>query len=276
MSPATPQYPENMAGRTAELLEAPRELSWLRWFPEAVCAVRDVSGSTSGGGSATSASAKVGGGMKLVSGFAFPDEDTFMALEIKADGSYQKPHLEAALPYVKDFACAIDGGAHVGTWSALLAKRFALVIAVEPAPDAFECLAQNMRPYQNVECRQVAVAHGSCSSAALALDAKQAKRGNTGGRYLSPDGVGSVQCQTIDSWNLKRLGFLKLDVEGYEPFALNGAAETLCRCKPIVLFEAKQFHVRYGLEPHAPETFLTSIGYRFLAAAGHDQIWGPA
>lgn len=212
--------------------------------------------------------------MKMVAGFAFPDADTFMSRQIKPDGTYQRSHLDAALKHVTDFSCAIDGGAHVGTWSALMAGRFTRVIAVEPAADSFECLVQNMGAHPNVECRQVALAHVSFSGARLALDAKQAKRGNTGGRYLSHEGSGSVQCQTIDSWGLKRLGFLKLDVEGYEPHALKGAIETLCRCKPVVLFEAKQFHVRYGLEPHAPETFLTSIGYRFLAAAGHDQIWG--
>jgi FkbM family methyltransferase len=215
--------------------------------------------------------------MKTVAGFAFPDADTFMAREIKPDGSYQRPHLDAALKHVTDFSCAIDGGAHVGTWSALMAGRFTRVIAVEPAADAFECLVQNMRPHANVECRNVALAGSNESGASLALDAKQSARGNTGGRYLSFAKKGSVVCQMVDSWSLKRLGFLKLDVEGYEPFALEGARETLCRCKPVVLFEAKQFHTdRYGLEPHAPEMFLASIGYRFLQAIGHDQIWGAS
>lgn len=214
--------------------------------------------------------------MKMHAGLAWPDADTFMVREVKADGSYQKSHLDAALKYVTDFSCAIDGGAHVGTWSALMAARFTRVIAVEPAADAFECLVQNVLAYKNVECKPVALSHVKLTGARLALDPKQAARGNTGGRYLAPEGDGTIVCEPIDSWDLKRLGFLKLDVEGFEPQALNGAKETLCRCRPIVLFEAKQFHVRYGLEPHAPEMFLTSIGYKFLAAAGHDQIWGSA
>ncbi len=214
--------------------------------------------------------------MKTVAGLAWPDADTFMCREVKADGSYQRPHLDAALKHVSDFSCAIDGGAHVGTWSALMAKRFTRVIAVEPAPDTFECLQQNMLGFTNVECRQIGLSHIKYFGGKLELDAKQTARGNTGGRYLSPDGVGTIACETIDSWDLKRLGFIKLDVEGFEPHALKGAAETLCRCKPIVLFEDKKFWTRYGLEPNEPQKFLASIGYRFIEAAGFDQIWGMA
>jgi hypothetical protein len=108
----------------------------------------------------------------------------------------------------------------------------------------------------------------------MALDPKEAARQNTGGRYVQ-DG-GEIPRITIDSLGLPSLGFLKLDVEGSEPFALMGARETLKRCRPIVLFEDKYHWIRYGLRPDAVEAVLRQAGYRSLARAGGDAIWGPA
>ncbi len=81
--------------------------------------------------------------------------------------------------------------------------------------------------------------------------------------------------ERIDDWQLPSCGFLKMDIEGSEPLALEGARATLARCRPIVLFEHKGFCRRYGLAPDATLTVLASCGYRHLETAGKDQIWGP-
>ena len=43
---------------------------------------------------------------------------------------------------------------------------------------------------------------------------------------------------TIDSLNLQRLDFLKIDVQGLEIEVVKGAMETIKRCKPIIVVEA--------------------------------------
>lgn len=214
--------------------------------------------------------------MKTVRGWAFPEADELMASELRPDGTYQAGHLDAALKYVTDWSIAVDGGAHVGTFSRILAARFARVIAVEPVPETFEALVTNMAHFGclTVDCRQVAL--GAASGAvSLTLDALQAARKNTGGYYVA--GGGTVAQVTIDSWCLPSLGLLKLDVEGSEPAALEGAMETLRRCRPIVLFEDKQLWVRYYGSPRdAAEQWLMKAGFRFLERAGCDQAWGLA
>ncbi|MEO8678155.1 MAG: FkbM family methyltransferase [Vicinamibacterales bacterium] len=211
--------------------------------------------------------------MKRVHGVAFPDADAFMASQLGADGRYQGDHLDAALAFVTDWSQAIDGGAHVGTWSKALAERFDSVLAFEPAPDTYEALLENVKDLPNVVPLHYALGAG-LGSVTMAIDQKNEARANTGARYVKLDGP--IAMISIDSLNLKTLGFLKLDVEGSELPALLGARQTIGRAKPVVLFEDKGFGSRFGVKRGAIETFLTGLGYHKLAQLSADQIWGPA
>lgn len=213
--------------------------------------------------------------MKTVHGWKFPDVDEFMCHEMKADGTYQAGHLRLAMNYVTDFSLAIDCGAHVGTWSKLLASAFERVIAVEPSPDTCEALTANMAAFNcdNVDIRPIAVG-AVVGRVQMALEGRAAEMANTGGRFVQPGG--DIPVERIDDWNLPSCGFIKLDIEGSEPLALEGARETLLRCKPIVLFENKGFCRRYKLPADAPQRILTSVGYRELAIIKCDRIWGFA
>ena len=63
-------------------------------------------------------------------------------------------------------------------------------------------------------------------------------------RYTKP-GVGrikgtgnlKVNIETLDSFNLKEIDFIKLDVEGYEEKILNGSKNTILKFKPTVVIE---------------------------------------
>lgn len=208
-------------------------------------------------------------------GWAYPAADDFMWREAKPDGSYQRRHLDAAMTFVTDRRVAIDGGAHVGQFTKPLAALFDHVIAVEPAEDTFACLVANVARFRllNVEVKQAALG-SRVGYVSLALDAKQTARGNTGGRFVVPGG--GIPVERIDDWKLPYVGLIKLDVEGSEPDAINGAIETIASCKPIILFEDKEFSRRYGFYPRATQNLLTTMGYTFLQAISHDEIWGPA
>ncbi len=214
--------------------------------------------------------------MKYVHGWAFPDEDAFMAKELKADGSYQGSHLRAALAHVTDWSVAIDAGAHVGTWSKTLAGRFSRVLAFEPSPDTFAALQTNMDAF---DCHNVATynqalgalpGHVSMTNSARGLELQ-----NTGARYVQDDPASLIERITVDSLNLPTLGLLKMDVEGSEPLILMGARATLLRCRPIVIYENKGFCRRYGMEPIVPRQLLQKAGYQLLQKASMDDIWGP-
>lgn len=213
--------------------------------------------------------------MKQVHGWNYPDADDFMWREMKPDGSYQAGHLRLAMNFVTDFSCAIDGGAHVGTWSRLMSQAFEQVIAIEPSPDTFEALAANMAAFNchNVDLRPVAVG-AKVGRVSMQIEGRAAEANNTGGRFVR-DG-GTIPVERIDDWHLPSLGFMKLDIEGSEPLAIEGARKTIARCKPIILFEHKGFCRRYGRRPNAVQMLLTGLGYRELAIVKCDRIWGFA
>ncbi len=64
-----------------------------------------------------------------------------------------------------------------------------------------------------------------------------------------------VSLVTIDSLNLKRVDFIKLDIEGMELEALNGGLKTIKSAKPIMYIE----HFKAGKENL--EFLLNSLGY---------------
>jgi FkbM family methyltransferase len=212
--------------------------------------------------------------MKYVHGWAFPDADSFMSNELKADGTYQATHLAAALEHVTNWTVALDAGAHVGTWSRTLSQKFETVIAIEPSEDTHEALVANLAAFgcSNVETRRIALGDKP-GKVTMHLEGRGLELQNTGARFVQPGGV--IPVETIDSWKLPSLGFVKMDIEGSEVFALRGAVETLKRCKPIVLYEDKGFWKRYGERRDAAAKVLQSIGYREITRIRCDLIWGP-
>lgn len=217
--------------------------------------------------------------MKEHLGWKFPDADVFMVGELKANGTYQSRNLHEALRHVRRWRLAIDCGAHVGTWSRLMSAKFAQIIAVEPAADTYACLVENLRTFgcANVESRHLAVG-AKAHEVRLVLDGRGASMRNTGARHVVParSAAGEVvHCEPIDEWQVPDLDFLKMDIEGSEVDALQGAQATIRRCQPVILFENKQLWRQFGHRPDAPQRFLSGLGYRLAARVSCDEIWVP-
>ena len=54
------------------------------------------------------------------------------------------------------------------------------------------------------------------------------------------DEPGSIQCRTLDSFNLNNIDFIKIDVDGFEVKVLGGAIETITRNNPAINIEMKK------------------------------------
>ena len=81
------------------------------------------------------------------------------------------------------------------------------------------------------------------------------------------ESVVDVPCRTIDSYNFEDVDAIKIDVEGSELFVIEGAKDTIDRCRPSVQVEIvpKQCQ-QYGYDPQALYDFFAQRDYVCVSA----------
>lgn len=132
----------------------------------------------------------------------------------------------------------IDIGAHVGTWSTLLSSNFKRIISFEPQRDIYNCL-----------CGSIALKNSSSKTithnVALSDSPGESElRYNTEGggeASLVINGALSekVSVHRLDSYDIKDIGLIKIDVEGNEYNVIKGGVKTLIQNNfPPILFES--------------------------------------
>jgi FkbM family methyltransferase len=129
----------------------------------------------------------------------------------------------------------VDAGAHIGYYTRLLARLVGprgQVIAVEPEAENLAVLAHNLRRYRNV--RIVAGALAGCAGrASLHISAGSSNHSLVAGFTPSTE-VREVNCLRLDSL-VRRLDFLKVDVEGGELRVLDGLGDLVARSPAFAL-----------------------------------------
>lgn len=155
------------------------------------------------------------------------------------------------LPFLVDPARnAIDAGANKGTYTYLMARTARHVHAFEPNPKMF-ALLQRTAP-RNATAHPIALADGS-GTAVLRIPYGRKGHSNQGAS-LSAAKVGgdftpvTVETRRIDDLALGEIGFIKIDVEGFEAAVLAGAAATIMRDRPSLLIEIEERHTRVPIE----------------------------
>ncbi|MCW3985535.1 MAG: FkbM family methyltransferase [Candidatus Bathyarchaeota archaeon] len=152
----------------------------------------------------------------------------------------------------------IDVGAHIGLFTILVAKRASRVVAIEPEPKNLRCLLHNirLRKLSNVlvvekavwDCRRKLLLYLGLSSSGHSLirDVKVLNKSHITNCKIT------VNADTLDSivmnLRLPLVDFIKMDIEGAEIEALEGAKETLRRTSKIVV---ASYHQRNGLKTSA-------------------------
>ena len=166
--------------------------------------------------------------------------------------------------------CVFDVGANIGWMTLHLASQVGAagrVFAFEPSEWTYERLTHNLRlnEFPWVNAVHAAVGPADRSDVELMLPCGYRLDGrNTATKQRVP--VVKLD-SAIDG--LDRVDFIKSDTDGYEPGVFEGAAATLQKYRPILLFEVAPDHARragYSLE----QTFanLSKLGYRFENESG--------
>ena len=112
---------------------------------------------------------------------------------------------------------------------------------------------------QNIDLTNVLVFNAAASdhSGRLTVDKQSALHAYS--RKDINEGEFEVDCTTIDGLDLPRLKLIKIDVDGHELQVLNGAAETIARCRPIIYIENEIAEKREALV-----AWLIDHGYRLF------------
>jgi len=186
--------------------------------------------------------------------------------------------LEARRRYYGDGVVAIDCGANIGVhtveWATAM-TGWGSVVAIEAQERIYYALAGNIAINN---CFNAIAMHAAVSSEAGimqipnpdyctpssfgSLELKHSEGNEFIGQAVdySEGNLVAVQKMTIDGLKLPRVDLIKVDVEGMELEALQGAAETLAVCKPILLVES----IKSGRE--VLTAFLMVRGYHVIPA----------
>ena len=85
---------------------------------------------------------------------------------------------------------------------------------------------------------------------------------------------GDISAIPIDELKLQNVGFIKLDVEGFEFKALRGATSTIKELKPVVFMEVKPKEEE-SATPYAAHEYLLSLGYDVQHKLGINWVYYP-
>ena len=177
---------------------------------------------------------------------------------LKDAGPGQEPQRTTALSYVKKWNTCIDIGSQFGFWTRPLLKKFKTVHCFEPNTLFRECFLKNI-PLDNVTLHP----YGLSDNEHTAHQSKD-------GQVLSMK-KGSVQCKTLDSFKIKNVDFIKIDVDSYEAKVLKGAKKTILESTPVINIEMK-YEKRREICRKAKQTLL-SLGYIFRKRTKSDEVW---
>lgn len=179
----------------------------------------------------------------LNNGAAVIDGDTHHAIWVEQEGLVHD--LFTANIIRKAFTryqvtCAIDAGANIGTLTRVMLDAGARVHAFECNPAAAECLRHNCPEAHVYEVAlsdkpgELAFVPDANAGASYTLDHSPLDP-----RATSETSYAIVHSMALDSY-LIQPGFIKLDIEGFEVRALEGARRIIARHRPVILCEVNQ------------------------------------
>lgn len=208
-------------------------------------------------------------------GWWFPDQDTHFAEMLSKNISkgggpvYQEPVRKKSIELCVRKGLALDIGANVGLWSRDLCENFEQVIAFEPVADFRACLLKNVAA-KNFEVRACALGEQD-TQINMVITAE-----NTGHSHVdtSSIGAGSIPMYRLDSLNLPRIDYIKIDCEGYENTILRGAKSTILRDRPIMVVEHKKHQDVGHADIDQALSTLVSWGAKVLTHVKSDYILG--
>lgn len=182
-------------------------------------------------------------------------------------------NLDRAVAMTRGRTAAVQAGGNLGVYPKRLAESFSAVYTFEPSQDCMSVLMANA-PAPNVIAIRAAVGFER-KLVGLSRERRDGKRNaHEGITYVS--GTGLVPTLRIDDLALPVCDLIALDVEGMELDALEGAVETIHRCRPVLLVEINKNVAFLGLTAEDVRGWIREQDYAFVERLGSDELFVPA
>jgi len=200
--------------------------------------------------------------MKYENNLYWPDDETHLT---EFGLEYQKDIRDEAIKLCSSRILAVDVGAHVGIATLHFTTQFRNTLSFEPIPETFACLRKNINASGDDGIIAVNAPLSDCNHAVEFTY----NIGNTG--YTVPrSALSGQQTLFLDQFHLHP-NLIKVDVEGFEPYVIRGARETIARCSPVMLIEVKGVGTA-STNPREPLDLLEGMGYTIRKQINHDFI----
>jgi len=224
-----------------------------------------------------------GVGFQILEGSAFDAQEVDTALSL----------LALRRQYFGDGVVALDCGANIGVHTVEWAKRmtgWGEVIAIEAQERLFYALAGNIAINNCFNARALHAAVAAQVGMMNTPSPDYLRPGSFGSLELRPrEGVEfigqpidysneratAIRTLSLDSLALERIDLVKIDIEGMELEAIEGAGESLARCRPILIVEAiksDKARLREIIESYGYRIF--EMGLNLLAVHESDKSLG--
>lgn len=163
--------------------------------------------------------------------------------------------------YVKEGMTVLDIGANIGCHTLRFAKlvgKMGKVIAFEPMSWAFSKLKRNveLNNFDNITLERIALSDESKGERVVQFYASWPLDADLSDSKIHPIHHGermenTVEVITLDDYvqreNIKKIDFVKLDVDGYEYKVIGGGTNTIKKFKPVMIIEFSKYTLReYG------------------------------
>lgn len=185
-------------------------------------------------------------------------------------GDYESAELNTLKQFLNTDSVFLDIGANFGLFTLNAANSISesgKIISFEPFPKNFEALLRNVNSNNLNQVQLVKSAVGNENTTIeLYLDEKENNLGSVSALPIENAIIEKVQSISIDSFlkdsSIKKIDFVKIDVEGFEYNVLLGMKETLKIHKPTLLIEI--FNDENSENENNINSLLIDLGYSKL------------
>lgn len=153
----------------------------------------------------------------------------------------------------------IDGGANIGLFSIKMKNEFpeSTIICIEPDPDNFKSLSENVSVYPNVHCENSGI-----WSKSVTLKVYDKYHSGKWGMVTEEDPAGNISALSIgyimEKYKLSRIDILKLDIESSEKIVFSEYYKDWLPKVKMIIVELHDF-----MQPGCAKAFFDAINASF-------------